>query len=92
MSKIGIRDVIAYFKEADLDNVELALELGQDTVTNRRAAKEAVSKRLQKARAARGKNKETAVAEAPAPQAAQPARQRHGGEPAGRQSEAVAVG
>ena len=68
MSKITAKDVVNFAKTADVELVEMTLELASNAVKDRKATKEATAKRLEKARAARGKTAKPA-AETPAPAA-----------------------
>jgi hypothetical protein len=88
-TKIGIRDVINFFKNADLDAVELALDLGSESAKSRRAARAAMSARLSKARAAKGKGKPKAAATDNVDVRPPQLRARHAGEPAEHQPESV---
>lgn len=66
MSKISAKDVVNFFKEAELDISELILEIGGQHVAAKRDAKVAASQRMAKARAGRGKGKKAAVIASPA--------------------------
>ena len=61
MSKISAKDVVNFFKEAELDIAELILEIGGQHVAAKRDAKVAASQRMAKARAGRGKGKKAAA-------------------------------
>lgn len=77
MPKVNVsaKEVVQFFKDADLDVAELVLSIGESTVAALREKKAAASQRMAKARAGRGKSKKAEVA-TPAPAAPAPIRAR----------------
>src|SRR5271154_1484454 len=94
---VGIRDVLHFFKNAEIDTAELAIELAQDATQARRTQRAALSANLKKARAAKGKGKNakaaTNVASATDEADVRPPslRARHAGEPASHATESASV-
>lgn len=72
-TKIQAKDVVAYFRTADLEAVELVLELGQSAFRERSEVRAKMSENLKKARASRkpkganGAEASPAVPSVPAP-------------------------
>jgi hypothetical protein len=64
MSKVTALDVVGFARASDIELVELTLAMAQQALDARKDAKAAVSKRLEKARAARGKNPKAPKAQA----------------------------
>ena len=65
---VSATEVRAFFKHASLDVAELVIELAKDEIGKRKEASAAVSRRMAKARAGRGKK--AAAATVPATQSA----------------------